>query len=232
MSLLKTMLVALSLGTALLCGSAQAALENVDWKTPGDSAISKDTATNLGWLDLSITKGLSVNQVLAQLGAGGQFAGFRLPTADELFALMTNLSRLDMYTTPGVTKSVSVPIDFTQMDTYGFLSNRHVPMLGQTYRVSTMVSSRGLYLNTLGNLETAYIMQRTTTGGDINYVMSGTTYTYSVGQAAAQNSMDYTVFSHGVWLVKDLQPALADVSTPLSGIAMAGLLLLMRRRVR
>lgn len=43
----------------------------------GDNSLTFDTSTNLAWLDLSITAGISFNQVSSELGIGGIYSGYR-----------------------------------------------------------------------------------------------------------------------------------------------------------
>jgi hypothetical protein len=43
-----------------------------------DGLLTFDDATNIEWLDVTQTLNRSYNQVLGQLGAGGQFAGFQV----------------------------------------------------------------------------------------------------------------------------------------------------------
>ncbi len=72
-----------------LASVAHAQLSNSDWQSPGDGQILDDSSTGLQWLGLDETAGLSYNQVAAQLGAGGTFAGFSFATesqVDTLFA--------------------------------------------------------------------------------------------------------------------------------------------------
>lgn len=74
--------IALALGTAALLasGMANAALVKKDLFAAGDGLVTLDTATDLEWLDLTATQGLSVDAVLG--GAGGwvndgfQYASF------------------------------------------------------------------------------------------------------------------------------------------------------------
>lgn len=63
--------IALAVGMAALLagGMAHAALVKKDLFAPGDGLVTLDTATNLEWLDLTATQGLSVDAVLG--GAGG-----------------------------------------------------------------------------------------------------------------------------------------------------------------
>ncbi len=61
-------------------------LINKDYAVKGDNLLTYDTVTKLEWLNLTVTKGLSGNEVLS--GAGGWVPnGFRYPTADELSLL-------------------------------------------------------------------------------------------------------------------------------------------------
>jgi hypothetical protein len=43
-----------------------------------------DSSTNLEWLSVRATEGLTFNEVSSQLGAGGSFAGYRYATVSEL----------------------------------------------------------------------------------------------------------------------------------------------------
>jgi hypothetical protein len=69
------------------CFSANAALIDVDLHDVGDSLITRDTNTNLDWLDLSQTLNFSYENVLVELGAGGQFEGFRYATVSDVDSL-------------------------------------------------------------------------------------------------------------------------------------------------
>lgn len=72
---------------ALVTAQAQAELVASDWLVAGDQRATLDTASGLEWLDLNETFGLSFNEVQSQLDS--TFAGWRLPTAAEVDALMT-----------------------------------------------------------------------------------------------------------------------------------------------
>ena len=64
--------------------SANSAIISVDWKSNGDDLITRDTTNNMEWLDLSLTLNLSWNEVWTELGAGGQFEGWRMASKGEL----------------------------------------------------------------------------------------------------------------------------------------------------
>ncbi len=52
--------------------------------------ITRDTDTGLDWLDVTETRGLSYNQVAAQLGDGGDYEGYRYATMAEWDQLIIN----------------------------------------------------------------------------------------------------------------------------------------------
>ncbi len=59
-------------------------LSSQDWNTAGDGLLTLDSNTGSLWLDLSVTRGLSYNYVISQLGTGGDFEGFRVATTTEV----------------------------------------------------------------------------------------------------------------------------------------------------
>lgn len=91
--------VALVMATA----SSQAAL--VD-----QGANTLDTATNLQWLDLSASGGLSYNQVAAQFGSGGQFEGYRFATRAEVLTLFGDAGIPDVDVGFGGTAANKAPV--------------------------------------------------------------------------------------------------------------------------
>ena len=77
-----TLFALASLAVALAAPVEAAIIDHGDYLT--------DTATGLDWLDVTQSVNLSFDAVNAQLGAGGQFAGWRYATGDEFNALITN----------------------------------------------------------------------------------------------------------------------------------------------
>ena len=80
------MLNAYALHTAQGAGT----LVSADDPVFGAGAITLDTATGLEWLDLGFSINRSYDDVSANLGPGGDFAGFRYASAAELITLYTN----------------------------------------------------------------------------------------------------------------------------------------------
>lgn len=86
MNALNKLLIASTIALASM--GANAELISTDWKTTGDSLATLDKATGIEWLDLTETDGMSINQVQALLLT--TYAGWRLPTSDEVENLITN----------------------------------------------------------------------------------------------------------------------------------------------
>lgn len=93
----------------LLALQANAALINVDWRTPGDGLMVRDTRTNIEWLKLTETTGLSYAEITAQLGGGGDFEGLRYATNAECQALFGEYFAIDL--SAGRSRSVFAYLD-------------------------------------------------------------------------------------------------------------------------
>jgi hypothetical protein len=81
-------------GVLFLTQPTFAALIDVDWQTSGDAKLLFDASTGMQWLDLSMTANRSYNQVIANLGPGEVYDGFRVATQAEV---------LDMWSHAGIT---------------------------------------------------------------------------------------------------------------------------------
>lgn len=86
----KSMMVAAAIA-ACFSLSAHAELSSVDWQEQGDGGITFDSQSGLEWLDLTYTLDMSLNDVSAELGQGGMFEGWRLPSPDEVQGLMERM---------------------------------------------------------------------------------------------------------------------------------------------
>ena len=64
-------------------GSSQATLISVD-SVFGPGTITRDSASGLDWLDLPVTSGQSINNILPQLATGQKFADFHFATDEDL----------------------------------------------------------------------------------------------------------------------------------------------------
>lgn len=69
---------------------AQAALMSMADPVFGVDSITLDTDTGLEWLDVTLSVNRSFLDVSGELGAGGDFEGFRYASVDDLLTLFTN----------------------------------------------------------------------------------------------------------------------------------------------
>ena len=61
-----------------------------DWQAAGDGLLTFDAATNLEWLDSSVTTSTSYLEVESLIALGGTLDGFRVASLDEIWTLMTD----------------------------------------------------------------------------------------------------------------------------------------------
>jgi hypothetical protein len=118
------MLFKFIIGAAFTCltyvsFNVSAGTVSVDWKTAGDNLITHDDVSGLQWLDLTETYGLTYDYVSGQLGAGGEFEGFRYATDAEVQNLWSNF---------GIDLSAGAPTSTSSLDSNvetaaGFLGN-------------------------------------------------------------------------------------------------------------
>ena len=84
------------LGTAIACvliiisTVTNAALFEVDWKTPGDKLLTLDTDTGIEWLDLTETTGYSYKAISSELVFGGLYDGFMYANRSDVYQLIDN----------------------------------------------------------------------------------------------------------------------------------------------
>ncbi|WP_417534567.1 DUF4214 domain-containing protein [Marinobacterium stanieri] len=93
------------LDTTVLSSSANVAIIDM-----GD--ITRDTTTGLDWLDLTITRGRSYNDISSNLGTGQEFDGWRYATDAEVQQLWKNLG-LTNGTWSGLSVEYTDYADFT-----------------------------------------------------------------------------------------------------------------------
>jgi hypothetical protein len=113
-----------------LSASTHATVISIDWKITGDNLITRDTDSGLDWLDLTETNNMTYFLVSSQLGAGGQFYGWRYATNNEAVTLWSNFN-VDV--SIGLTIE---PIDPGIVIATGFLGN--------TYNEESSTFSHGL----------------------------------------------------------------------------------------
>jgi hypothetical protein len=68
---------------------ANSALVERDWLAVNDGALTYDTETGFEWLDISVTANYSYNEILSQLGPGGDCEGFDFATSEQVIGLFS-----------------------------------------------------------------------------------------------------------------------------------------------
>lgn len=245
--------LAISLST-----SAHAALQKGDWLATGDKKVAIDTDTGLEWLTLDNTKGKSINEVISQLGTGGAYAGWRLPTESEVFALTNKMYGSAVGYNNQDTSYQGNIVWAWKGDSLQQAVMNYANMLGLTsyaqgydqYGTNYAYWSYGLYLN--GNpgvgsqsnqvLFSGIYTLRSINSRDHFYAYSGlNNASYSTTDVKYSNVGVYLVSDGGLTLSSKLDPTvninnpnapINQVSTPSISGALLLLLLLFRRSIQ
>lgn len=178
----------LALTTILMTSAAHAELVESDWKAEGDALATLDSNTGIEWLDLSETVGMSMDYVVSQTGVGGEFAGWRLPTSDELNVFFDEIIDPAVVTKSGETKSNAL-IDDIEL----FYS-----LVGETSNDSTP-RSYGLYYRDNGAVRMTGVK-----GTNTAYL----NYSHSIYSSSLEHAL------YGVWLVNDGGVTLSSINNP------------------
>jgi hypothetical protein len=239
----KTKILAIAT-TAVMLFSASANAEFIlmDWEEEGDQQIAYDDATEMEWLTLSNTLGMSLNEVLSETADGGLFDGWRLPTADEVQTMMENIypdaAISDTNTTIIAESSTYTGGEDFNVDERDAWENA----LGFRYYTAYNGSDRywagyGLYLNDSDNAQALSSEDVLMAGYNYQKIdgSSANQYKYNtylrVDYTYSGYSTGYTDVNHGVYLVTDnsMAPmAIASLTAgdvPLQGAFFTSLLL-------
>lgn len=199
--------------TALLLGSlaaasAQAEQIEADWLASGDNLAMLDTATNLKWLDLTLTADMSIDQ--AQNALATTYQGWRLPTRLEVNTLLSNAMGSGNDFAAQVAGSTPYGSPGNQAKLLAF-SN----LLGQTGNQATL----GIVLND----------QQSEQGGTEVLFSGVNTMVNTLYDDLDFGSSDFHASAYGVYLVQ--AAPVADVALPAGlGALSLGLLGLVGRR--
>lgn len=80
--------VAAFLSAMLVPFTSQAGFIELDWKTEGDSLGFVQESTGIEWLSLTVTSGMSINEVLSETEEGGLYEGWRIASSSDVNTLM------------------------------------------------------------------------------------------------------------------------------------------------
>jgi hypothetical protein len=174
----------------------------------GANTLTIDTSSGLAWLNVTLTAGMSYNQVLAATLPGGEFQGFRYATAPEVLALYNDagIPGRGIYpvSTPAAQSIRSlvslVGVTFTQYGNPGAIG------------ITGTVDSAGVELSSA--------LYCTMENGTTGYLVTG------VPSDATGYGVTYGTPTVGSWLVYSVPEPASCCIVALSGLS----LLLFRRR--
>jgi hypothetical protein len=204
--------------------AAQAALisENSSY---GADTLTLDTATNLEWLDLTLTQNRSFNDISGQLGSAGQFAGFHYATQADVHTLFLDAG---FSVEPGTIASSTNPPDLaagaTLLSLLGETSDVLFPGGGEDYGFYGYIAPISA-----DQIDGAYLLFETPCGRDPACVWYYALGFQAIPASTAGNDVNAT---YGSLLVRDA-PAPAPVPEPASlsvfGAALTGFWMARRR---
>ena len=197
--LLKKSLLAATLAVTM-AGSANAGYISLDWQEEGDELAFLDEDAGIEWLMLTETAGMSLNDVQAELGAGGLYEGWRFATATEVESIVADLTgdMEDQYATyTGTNNPDSIKAVYKGFsDLFGW--SREITR-DSGWSKEYDYRSYGLYFDD-GSIEMAGVRWIK------NPQTVSSTKFYSWSFTSTENSLynnDYTAIGHGVYLVGD-----------------------------
>lgn len=189
----QTFFATLLLCAGLVSGAAHAALIETDWKISGDKQATLDTETGIEWLDVSLTRGKSINQVIAELNT--LYKGWRLPSQNEVFALFQHAFSAS---SPTYVKQGSATA-YYNFNVYDYEHHNFTFAFGDTY---TPWYSYGAYVAQDGSVKVSGA------GGNGAQTSSVVYINY------ARGTLNEGSFYDGVFLVSDGGVTLSSISNP------------------
>ncbi|MEM8779192.1 MAG: hypothetical protein AAGF26_10030 [Cyanobacteria bacterium P01_G01_bin.49] len=183
---------------AILCftwsASAKAALISVNDTVFGADSITRDTDTNLEWLDVPFSQGRTFIDVSGEFGLGGDFEGFRSANAAEFETLVLNSG------IPGINTTVTGDLtSFTNL----------IDLLGVTSFQDSNPQTSGFLSNSAGS--------QLRINGDLDFSLSNGTPAYEANTSISRN--ETLLFPNvGHYLVRSI-PAIPEPSSSLGFLA-------------
>lgn len=187
---------------ALFSGVANAGFIETDWKTQGDRLAILEQETGLEWLDLTQTKNKTFNQVMSELDT--TYAGWRLPTVDELRRLMSNY-----FSSVNVESGRVRTGDINVLETF----EKWVSELGSPS--STNNYALGMYIDANGVLRVTGVYRPTPSSSPELYGL-GFTSVYNPNVAYRPQGTGQEVW--GTFLVSDGGTTLTSINDPMLNI--------------
>jgi hypothetical protein len=155
----KTLLAATLLAAT---GAAQAELVEYDWETQGDGAVTLDTKTGNIWLDLKMTADMSINEVKSLVQNDVRFAGWRMPTVNEVRELAGNIFNID----PTIRDTASIKISEESKTEHALMG---APIGNYVYGIYENEGGTNLFGSSVNGLFLNYVWDSRSLGWSRNY---------------------------------------------------------------
>jgi hypothetical protein len=201
----------LALGV-LLASSANAELVNGDWQTVDDNQITIDTDTGIEWLKLGNTANMSINDVIAETQEGGDFAGWRLPTSQEVQTILDTVLPQFTWNDDTTETTFSSGSYRGATDTWrSFFGSSRYQLIGNGSNNNRYWHSFGLHVEDNGDVLMTGTYRRQKYGwGNYEHWASF----FDDHENADGYTTDYSSADYGVFLVSDGGLTLASINDP------------------
>lgn len=197
--------------------SANVSIEYTDWLSAGDNQVTIIDDTGFEWLNLNQSLGYSVNSAQAQMGQGGIFEGWRLPTYEDMQALQMLLLP-SLYNSSLNVASVNVVYN-----DYAFIGE----LFGMTTLPSGQIVTWGRYQT--NELDRAAVFGRSSvSGADFSAPNSGRVYSnYSaLPTSTSPGHVVSAAGAHdGIYMIRDITSN-ASISSDVSSGGLGALMLM------
>jgi hypothetical protein len=185
----------------LMVGDVSATYMTLDWQEDDDARAFLDESTGIEWLGLVETQSMSINEVVAELGVGGLYDGWRLPTAIEVSSLATKMTGYS--TKQNVANETSnnesvLELYYDFSEAFGWL---YTKTSGSSWGVHYDYRSYGLYLDDENVLMSGARWRKNPQSSSRTYYSS---YSYVDYDSPVTNYTEsFSDESYGVFLVAD-----------------------------
>ncbi len=212
-------------GLALLCVAATANATITD-----NNSYTTDTASELDWLDVTLSRNRSYADVSSQFGVDGDFEGWRYATGDEFNTLVGN------YIGTALPQGFYLPIYHTEDKIDGLvtllgstLDAAYIEQYGQTYdAIGGYAEGDGVDI-TWGFL--AVFPGETYPWSAYIHDANASNYDYTAATGSRWGSFDYKHIELGSFLVRDtMSPIPIPATAWLFGSGLLGLIGLQKQR--
>ncbi|WP_101758906.1 hypothetical protein [Oceanicoccus sp. KOV_DT_Chl] len=160
---------------------------------------TNDSETSLNWLHLDITAGLSVDQVYVEIGAGGQFEGWRYATLLEAQSILLISGLNSDYGDENPPTSIRNGID-NLGNNFGF-----------TFQNISSTSNGASAYGFIG--DSASVSAQVYLGGNYLYDKGGNDFALVSFSGSSSRSKDYIDSTYGHFLVRSSTPSPVPVPT-------------------